>query len=46
MSQAQFAVPQPRLADLLLAPIVDGDGIVTLAVNYCLADARLQSDAS
>ena len=37
---------QPRLADLLLAPAVDSDGIVTLAVHDFLAVAGLQSDAT
>ena len=44
--QAQFAVAWLRLADLLLVPTVDGDGVATLAEHGCLAAAGLQSDAS
>ena len=38
-SQAWFVVTCPRLADLLQAPAVDGDGAVTLAVHGCLETA-------
>ena len=46
MCQARFAFARPKVADLLLAPTVDGDGVVTLAEHGCLAAAGLQCNAT